>query len=297
MLKVKNLQKAYGNVEILKDVNFEVFAGEIVGFVGRNGSGKTTTMRSILGLIRFDSGVIELNGNPISIKNLKNIGYMPEERGLYAKQPVYDQIKFFAQLQGITSDEISRIIPSTLDQFELTSKRNELLGKLSLGNQQRIQYIISIAHDPQLLILDEPFSGLDPMAANVMIAHLKRMASHGKAILFSSHQLGLVSEICDRIVILDCGRIVANDSVENLQKLPKATFCIQSKKIPKSWSESRFFTEISRTENQVTVEFERSDYEGKIAHILTEALSYGAVSGFFELKPSLNEIYENLISA
>ena len=210
LIKIENLHKRFGKKEVLRGLNFEIHDSEIVGFVGRNGSGKTTTMRSIMNLLNYEKGNILFRGSPISDLNRNRLGYMPEERGLFAKQDVIRQIQYFAQLQGMQRNGLVDLIRSALEEFELSVEKTTL-GKLSLGNQQRVQIIVALIHNPELLILDEPFSGLDPLATTQLLKILRKRVEEGKSVIFSSHQLGLVEQVCQRIIVLDEGQIIADD--------------------------------------------------------------------------------------
>ena len=294
MLSIENLHKRFGNKEVLKGLNFEIRDSEIVGFVGRNGSGKTTTMRSIMNLLNYEKGNILFRGSPVSDLNRNRLGYMPEERGLFAKQDVTKQILYFAQLQGMQKNGLAGLVRNALEEFELSGEKTTL-GKLSLGNQQRIQIIVALIHNPELLILDEPFSGLDPLATTQLLKILQKRVKEGKSVIFSSHQLSLVEQVCQRILILDEGQIIADDSIENLRKFARVKYRILSKSIPNQWSTGKFFQEISRTESEVVVEFERGDIESLASQVLNLAITFGPVMGFEEIVPTLAEIYEALI--
>ena len=296
MLIVHGLKKSFGEIKALTDVSFKVGAGEIVGFVGRNGSGKTTTMRSILGLISPDSGEIQFNGGAISFRDNSKIGYMPEERGLYAKSKVADQLAYFGELHGMSSAAARESVKELLARFEISHFADRTLTTLSLGNQQRIQFIAALVHRPQLLVLDEPFNGLDPVAMSQLTAILREMTAAGASILFSSHQLDLVSHLCDRIVIIDGGAVVAEDTLENLQIRDQIQYRATGASLPQDL-DLKFpglVTYISP--NEISVIFNRDSFEVEKEQLLREIVAQGSLDGFTEIKPTLSEIYRELVS-
>ncbi|MDP9823746.1 ABC transporter ATP-binding protein [Nocardioides massiliensis] len=227
MLSIHQLTRAYGDKTVLDAVSFEVRPGRMTGFVGANGAGKTTTMRMIVGVLAPTAGDVRWNGAPLSTEQRRSFGYMPEERGLYPGQKVLDQLIFFGQLHGMTRDEARDRAQSLLARLGLTERENDLLETLSLGNQQRVQIAASLIHRPTALILDEPFSGLDPIAVDAMVALLRDEVTPEMPVLFSSHQLDLVERLCDDLVILSGGRLVAAGSVEELQSSQDETYRIR----------------------------------------------------------------------
>jgi ABC-2 type transport system ATP-binding protein len=209
MLEVRALSKAFGEKKVLADISFTVTPGEVIGFVGGNGSGKTTTMRVIMGLLNPDQGSVaidELNFK-VNRKAKRLLGYMPEERGLYMKQSVLAQLNFFGKLQGLSKDERENHIDLALKRLNLQRYRYQNLGELSLGNQQRVQLAVSLLHKPRYLILDEPFNGLDPSGVEALRQVLIEEAANGVGIIFSSHILPYIEEISHRVLILSRHRI------------------------------------------------------------------------------------------
>ena len=205
-LHIDRLSKRFGDVQALKDMSFSVHPGEIYGFVGSNGAGKSTTMRIALGVLEADSGEVRLGNTLMNDSLRRRIGYMPEERGLYAKEKIADQLKFLGQLHGMTAAAAQNNANHLLERLGLADRAEDKLETLSLGNQQRVQLAASLIHTPDLLILDEPFSGLDPVAVNVMSDMLVDRANAGVPVVFSSHQLGLVQRLCDRVGIVTKAR-------------------------------------------------------------------------------------------
>ena len=217
MLGISNLEKSYGTVRALNGVSLQVRSGEIVGFVGANGAGKSTTMRIAMGLLAADAGRVRFREQPLSFATRLCIGYMPESRGLYPKMRIVDQVAYFGQLRGMTAHDARASAAGLIEQLDVLAEPNAQLQTLSLGNQQRVQLAAALVHRPELLILDEPFAGLDPVGVDTMAEVLGARRSAGVGVLFSSHQLDLVERICDRIVIITSGRIVASGTLAELQ--------------------------------------------------------------------------------
>lgn len=216
-LHIDHLNKSYGDHRVLTDMTFSVHPGEIYGFVGSNGAGKSTTMRIALGVLSCDSGEVRIGDQPMNDDLRRRIGYMPEERGLYAKEKLADQLSFFGRLHGLDKAAATKSADDLLERLGLAERRNDKLDELSLGNQQRVQLAASLIHNPDLLILDEPFSGLDPVAVNVMSELLKERAAAGVPVMFSSHQLDLVQRLCDRVGIITKGQMKAEGGVQELR--------------------------------------------------------------------------------
>lgn len=218
MLEIQNVNKSYGDRAVLRDVNFTVGHGRMTGFVGGNGAGKTTTMRIILGVLDPDAGSVSLDGTLLTAADRRRFGYMPEERGLYPKMKVQEQLVYLARLHGFTAAAANRNSTALLEQLGLGERANDTVESLSLGNQQRAQIAAALVHEPEVLVLDEPFSGLDPMAVDVVLGVLQSHAASGAPVLFSSHQLDIVERLCDDLVIIADGQIRANGSVDGLRR-------------------------------------------------------------------------------
>lgn len=217
MLELANVSKSYGTHRVLDDVSFTVRPGRLTGFVGGNGAGKTTTMRITLGVLAKDAGTVTLHGAPVTTSDRRRFGYMPEERGLYPKMKVLEQITYLARLHGFDKDEATTRARDLLQRLGLGERLDDNVEKLSLGNQQRAQIAAALVHDPEVLVLDEPFSGLDPIAVDVVAEVLGQRAAQGAAVLFSSHQLDVVERLCDDIVIIAAGTIRARGEAEALR--------------------------------------------------------------------------------
>jgi ABC-2 type transport system ATP-binding protein len=217
-LEISRLAHRFGEVVALDDVSFTVAAGETVGLVGRNGAGKTTLMRAVMGILDFQLGSVSWEGHPVGEADRLRFGYMPEERGLYPQMRLQDQVAYFGRLHGLDVEIASRTAGSWLERLGLGSRGEEKLVALSHGNQQRVQLAVALVHDPALLVLDEPFAGLDPEAVDSLSAILRAQARAGAAILFSSHQLELVERVCERVVILDAGKVLAAGTLRELRE-------------------------------------------------------------------------------
>lgn len=214
-LKIESLTKKYGEFKALNNVSLEAENGKILGILGRNGAGKTTTIKSIMGIIEPDSGAITYNGVDIRKANV-SIGYLPEERGLYVNSLVKDQLLYFAMLNGMDQKRAIDEIKKLLDEFKIPTYLNKKVKTLSKGNKQKIQLISAILHKPQIVILDEPFSGLDPVNIELFKNTVLNLKKQGATILFSSHRMEDVEEMCDRIVMLNKGNVVENNTVQGL---------------------------------------------------------------------------------
>jgi ABC-2 type transport system ATP-binding protein len=218
VLKFDDLHKAFGANLVLDGVSFAVAPGSMFGFCGSNGAGKTTTMRIAMGLVRPDSGEVRWEGRPVDRAIRRRIGYMPEERGLYPKMRVGEQVAYFARLHGLDAAAATRAAREWVDRLGLGDRRTDAVEKLSLGNQQRVQLAAALVSRPEVLILDEPFSGLDPVGLDSLAEALLEQCRAGVPVVFSSHQLDLVERLCDSVGILARGSIVASGTVEELRQ-------------------------------------------------------------------------------
>lgn len=216
-LELRNIQKSFGNKEVLKGISFSVSSGKAFGLLGRNGAGKTTTIRILMDVFPANGGDILIYGKPISYEGIQ-LGYLPEERGLYPKKKIIDQLVYFAQLKGMRVRDAVKSIDYWLSRLDMTEYRNKRLDTLSKGNQQKIQLITALAHNPQIIILDEPFSGLDPVNAMLLKDVVKEEIAKGKIVLFSSHQMNYIEEFCDKIAILNSGKIVLQGELHDIKR-------------------------------------------------------------------------------
>lgn len=218
MLDVREVGKRFGDVVALDGITLTVGDGAILGFLGPNGAGKSTTMRAVMGLISIDSGSITWNGATITHATRRRFGYMPAERGMYPKMTVRDQLVYFARLAGLSTSDAATAATTWMERVDIAHRADDEVQALSSGNQQRVQLAIALVHDPEMLILDEPFSGLDPVAVENMKAILAEQMRAGTSVLFSSHQLDLVSDISRDVVIVEAGRVVMTGDVQELRE-------------------------------------------------------------------------------
>src|SRR3984893_1378079 len=217
-LVVEHINKSFGQFQVIKDLSMEVKEGAIFGFLGANGAGKTTTMRMILDIIRPDSGRITWDGKDVRDVPRRNWGYSSEERGLYPKMKVDEQLLFLARLNGLSKQDAQRSMDEWFERFQINANRKKKIEELSKGNQQKVQFLAAILHDPGILIMDEPFSGLDPVNANVLKEAFLEMHRRGKTIIFSTHQLEQVEELCQDIVIINKGESIVQGSVQDVKR-------------------------------------------------------------------------------
>jgi ABC-2 type transport system ATP-binding protein len=237
MLELLDLSRRFDDVVALDGVSFAVPSGEIVGFVGPNGAGKTTTMRIALGVLEPDAGEVRWDGQLLDAEARRRFGYMPEERGLYPKMKVLEQLVYLARLHGLSRPDASRRAAETIEVLGVAERSNDRVENLSLGNQQRVQLAAALVHRPDVLILDEPFSGLDPVGVDALTGVLRGEADgRGVPVVFSSHQLDLVERLCDRVVLIDHGRIVAAGTIDELRSSrERRRLRVQVEGAPEEW--------------------------------------------------------------
>lgn len=216
-LEVKHIEKSFGDKKVLKGVSFTAESGKAFGLLGRNGAGKTTTIRILMNVFSANAGEVLLDGKPIDYESV-GIGYLPEERGLYPKKPIGEQLTYFAELKGMRAKDASEAVDAWLKRMGMFEYRNKRLDTLSKGNQQKIQLITALAHDPSLIVLDEPFSGLDPVNAKLLKDVVKEQIAKGKIVLFSSHQMNYIEEFCDRIAILNGGTVALQGNLHEIKR-------------------------------------------------------------------------------
>ena len=294
MLEITDLSKRYGSVVALDGASFTVRPGRLVGFLGPNGAGKTTTMRCVFGLARPDRGTIAWQGKPIDRAHRLRFGYMPEQRGLYPRMKVADQLSYFAQQHGLRPAAARAATARWLDGLGLSDRAGAKLEALSHGNQQRVQLGAALVHDPELLVLDEPFSDLDPLGIETMTAILRERAAAGVGVVFSSHQLDLVEDVCEDVVIINHGRIVAAGAIDDLRA-----------------GSSRRHLEVDVTGNRnawldgradLTVAERRDDFarllvpaDVDLTAVLAAASAAGPVTRFSFQPPTLSEIFMEVV--
>ena len=216
LLELEGLRRTFGSLVALDDLTFTVPSGQVVGFLGPNGAGKTTTMRAIFGLIDLDAGVVRWNGTPVGPAQWQRFGYMPEERGLYPGMLVGEQVEYLGRLHGMSPNDAASATRAWLERLEIADRATSKVEALSHGNQQRVQLAAALIHEPELLVLDEPLSGLDPTGIDAIGHVLVDQARAGCCVLFSSHQLDLVEDLCEQVTIIDHGRLVVSGTVDDL---------------------------------------------------------------------------------
>ena len=217
VLELRNIDKSFGEKEVLKGVSFTAEGGKAVGLLGRNGAGKTTSIRILMNVFSANSGEVLIDGKPIDYDKI-GIGYLPEERGLYPKKLIIDQLVYFAELKGMSAKDAVKAVDYWLSRLGMSEYRNKRLDTLSKGNQQKIQLITALAHDPDIVILDEPFSGLDPVNAMLLKDVVKEQISKGKIVLFSSHQMSYIEEFCDSIGIINAGKVAISGDLHEIKR-------------------------------------------------------------------------------
>lgn len=293
-LDIDGVSKRYGDVVALRDMTFDVRAGELFGFVGSNGAGKTTTMRVVLGVLAADAGEVRWDGRPLTLRTRRQIGYMPEERGLYPKMKVGEQLVYLARLHGMSPHAARESVRTWTERLGVAGRVDDEVQKLSLGNQQRVQLAASLIHNPRILVLDEPFSGLDPVAVDVMSQVLREKADEGVPVLFSSHQLDLVERLCDRVGIVRSGQMVALGPVDQLRAGDATRLAVVAPQARPGWAEGLPGVRSSSCVNGTTlVVLERGADDQAL---LRAALATGPVREFAERRPSLTELFRDVVS-
>lgn len=294
MLDAHHLTRRFGDLVAVDDVSLTVPSGHLIGFVGGNGAGKTTTMRMLMGLLKPNAGDITWGGRPITAADRSQFGYMPEERGLYAKQPIIDQLVYLGRLHGMSRAAARGSALDILERFGLAERAKDKLEALSLGNQQRVQIAAAILHSPIALILDEPFSGLDPAAVDAMSDALRERAAEGVPVLFSSHQLDLVDRLCDGMIILAKGAVLAagtSDDLRSRGRLRHRLVCEPDA----GWVRDLRGVDVVDLEGPTAL-LELADDSAEQA-VVAEAIRRGTLREFAPLRPSLGEIYREVTAA
>ncbi len=296
-IAVDGLTRRFGDLTAVDAVSFTVPAGQMTGFVGGNGAGKTTTMRMIMGVLGIHSGEVRWNGRPITTADRRRIGYMPEERGLYPSQPILDQLIYLGQLKGMSARSAKTVATGYLERLGLGERTGDKVEKLSLGNQQRVQIVAALISEPAALVLDEPFSGLDPAAVDAMVDLLRDQTAKGVPVLFSSHQLDLVERLCDRLVVMADGQVRAQGSVDDLRSsaVPRHRLVLGG---DAGWvRELPGVHAVDVDGHTAVLELNAIDDSARrdtISRLLTEGGRRGGVEEFHRVVPSLAEIYREV---
>jgi ABC-2 type transport system ATP-binding protein len=297
-LQIESLCKRYGDTVALQDMTFTVQPGELFGFVGSNGAGKTTAMRIALGVLLADSGHVHLGGQSIDLAMRRRMGYMPEERGLYPKMKVGPQLSYLAQLHGLSTGEAADAVTTWTKRLGIDARVNDTVDALSLGNQQRVQLAAALVHDPDVLVLDEPFSGLDPVAVDVMSEVLAEKAAHGVPVIFSSHQLDLVERLCHRVGIVVRGHMKEIGTVDQLRASGGTQLVVHAPQAPPGWADGLHGVHTVRYHEGRTVLTVEGGNENDVGQaVLAAALRTGPVHEFTRTQPSLTELFREVVAA
>ena len=286
-LELKNITKSFGEKEVLKGISFSADSGRAFGLLGRNGAGKTTTIRILMDVFGADSGEIFIDGTPIRAREV-SIGYLPEERGLYPKKKIIDQLVYFARLHGMKQQDAVKSVDYWLGRLGMEEHRGKRLDTLSKGNQQKIQLVTALAHNPQIVILDEPFSGLDPVNAMLLKDVVKEEIQKGKIVLFSSHQMKYIEEFCDSIAILNGGSVVLRGDIQEIKhNYVRDKLVVRSEEADKILSD--FASCCTRKEGGgLLLKLSSADEKQNMMKHLTETYDIDEVKVF---EPSLNDIF------
>ena len=294
MLEFDAATKTFGDVAALDRCSFAARPGRLTGFLGPNGAGKTTAMRTVFGLVELDAGGVLWRGSPITGTERLRFGYMPEERGLYPRMRIREQLVYLGRLCGGTNDDVGRITDRWLDRLGLTDRAADRLDNLSHGNQQRVQLIAALVNEPDLLVLDEPFSGLDPLAMAAMADLLTELARGGATVLFSSHQLDLVEDLCEDVVIIDHGRVVLAGALEDLRAaVPQRFVDVRYRGSPPDWSTLAAAQVVQSDDGHVRLRVDRS---ADLAAVMRAARDSGEVLSFAYQPPTLSELFRRAVA-
>jgi ABC-2 type transport system ATP-binding protein len=286
-LELESIEKSFGEKSVLRGISFAAEGGRAFGLLGRNGAGKTTTIRILMNVFPADGGSIRMDGAPVDYSKIR-IGYLPEERGLYPKKKIIDQLVYFAQLKGMRTSDAVRSVDYWLERLDMKEYRNKRLDTLSKGNQQKIQLITAIAHDPEIVILDEPFSGLDPVNAMLLKDVVKEEIEKGKIVLLSSHQMNYIEEFCDHVAILNGGQIVLQGTLHEIKhNYTRDKLVVRSEQAAQILNAPEL--EARALENgEVLVQLSAPEQKQQMMKLLTERFDIDEIRVF---EPSLNDIF------
>ncbi len=286
-LEINNVRKSFGTKQVLKGVSLTAEGGKAFGLLGRNGAGKTTSIRILMDVFPADSGEVLFDGKPIDYSKIQ-FGYLPEERGLYPKKKIIDQLIYFAELKGMSRKDAAASVDYWLERLGMAEYRSKRLDTLSKGNQQKIQLITALAHDPQIVILDEPFSGLDPVNAMLLKDVVKEEIAKGKIVLFSSHQMNYIEEFCDSIAILNDGQIVLSGDLHTIKRnYPRNRLVVRSEQ--RAEIKAALGSCCTEAENgELLVTLQSPDEKQAMMKNLTDRFDIDEIKVF---EPSLNDIF------
>ena len=294
MLDLHHLQKHYSGQKAVNDISFSVKKGSIFGLLGPNGAGKTTLLRMITGIFYPDQGEIIFDGKPFNpLKDVQQIGYMPEERGLYKKMKIGEQVIYLAQLKGLSKQEALQKIKYWFEKLEMESWWNKKVEDLSKGMSQKLQFVVTVLHEPKLIILDEPFSGLDPMNANLIKDEIYSLAKKGSTIIFSTHRMEQVEEICDHIVLMNLGSKMLDGTVQDIkQQFKENKFHIRLSG-PIQPPISSLFEVVDHTDNALTLKLQEGTLSNDVLQYFINQSQ--TIESFHEILPTLNDIFIRLV--
>ena len=294
MLEFDRLTKRYGSKVALQDLSFAVRPGEVIGFVGANGAGKTTAMRIALGVLAADAGEVRWQGRAVTFVTRRRFGYMPEERGLYPKMRVAEQLVYFARLHGLDAAAAAAAADRLTERLGVAERRDDAVEKLSLGNQQRVQLAAALVHDPEVLVLDEPFSGLDPVGVDALAGVLLDKAREGVPVVFSSHQLELVERLCDSVGIVNAGRMVAAGTVRELRAQGAHRQLLVRADAPSGWAAGLPGVRVvSDRRGELVLDL---DPDVDDQQVLAAAARAGRVEHFSRREPTLTELFREAVA-
>ena len=287
VLELKNIDKSFGEKQVLKGVTFTAEGGKAFGLLGRNGAGKTTSIRILMNVFPANGGEVLIDGKPIDYDKI-GIGYLPEERGLYPKKLIIDQLVYFAELKGMSAKDAVKAVDYWLSRLGMTEYRNKRLDTLSKGNQQKIQLITALAHDPDIVILDEPFSGLDPVNAMLLKEVVKEQISKGKIVLFSSHQMSYIEEFCDSIAIINAGKVAISGDLHEIKRTYPRDKIVVSTGVPEKIMADLGDICTEREDGTLLIQLASPDEKQSMMKRLVESYDIDEVKVF---EPSLNDIF------
>ena len=287
ILELKNIDKSFGEKEVLKGVSFVAEGGKAFGLLGRNGAGKTTSIRILMNVFPANSGEVLIDGKPIDYDKI-GIGYLPEERGLYPKKLIIDQLVYFAELKGMSAKDAVKSVDYWLSRLGMTEYRNKRLDTLSKGNQQKIQLITALAHDPDIVILDEPFSGLDPVNAMLLKDVVKEQIAKGKIVLFSSHQMSYIEEFCDSIAIINGGKVAISGDLHDIKRNYVRDKLVVSTTAPELIKADLGEACSEREDGTLLIQLSSPDEKQSMMKRLVEGYDIDEIKVF---EPSLNDIF------
>jgi len=289
MLQFDLAAKRFGPIAALDGCSFTARPGRLTGFLGPNGAGKTTAMRAVFGLVELDAGTVLWKGTRIAPADRARFGYMPEERGLYPRMRVREQLVYLGQLCGRTSQDVGRSVDTWLERLGVANRGGDRLDTLSHGNQQRVQLVAAMVNEPDLLVLDEPFSGLDPIAMTTMAELLAELAACGATVLFSSHQLDLVEDLCEDVAIIDHGRIVLAGELTQLRAAEPHRFVeVRYRGIAPDWAALPAVEVVEANDGHARL---RVDREADVSAVVAMARDTGEVISFAYQPPTLSELF------